>query len=123
MDRPINSSEVREGIREALRIFRSQDAASLLGASRECHRQLRIKPSISLLDRCAAFDDAVVDLQNHDAMWDSGPFGEPEVTRRQWSAASALSNDYLAVDGRLDRIRLQVELALAPQDPPPQSTN
>ena len=34
--------------------------------------------------------------------------------RRQWSAASALSNDYLAIDGRLDRIRLQVELALAP---------
>ena len=49
-------------------------------------------------------------------MWDGGPFGEPAVTRRQWSAASALSNDYLAVDGRLDRIRLQGELALAPQD-------
>ena len=28
--------------------------------------------------------------------------------------ATALSDDYLAIDGRLDRIRLQVELALAP---------
>jgi hypothetical protein len=74
--------------------------------------------SCTRLDRCAAFDDAVVDLQNHDPMWDGGAFGEPAVTRRQRSAASALSNDYLAVDGRLDRIRLQGELALAPQDAP-----
>ena len=28
-----------------------------------------------------------------------------------------LSNDYLAIDGRLDRIRLRVELALAPAVP------
>jgi len=38
--------------------------------------------------------------------------------RGQWSAASVLSNDYLAIDSRLDRIRLQVELALAPPDLP-----
>jgi hypothetical protein len=85
----------------------------LLNASRECHRQLRTHPAVALLDRCAAFDDAVVQLQNKDVMWDGGPFGDAAVTRRQWNAASALSNDYLAVDGRLDRIRLQVELALA----------
>ena len=36
------------------------------------------------------------------------------VTGRQWSAASALSDDYLAIDGRLDKIRLRVELELAP---------
>ena len=42
----------------------------------------------------------------------------PYVTGRQWSAASTLSNDYLAIDSRLDRIRVQVELALAPPDPP-----
>ena len=39
-----------------------------------------------------------------------GPFSELAVTGRQWSAASALSDDYLAIDGRLDRIRLRVEL-------------
>jgi hypothetical protein len=35
------------------------------------------------------------------------------------SAASTLSDDSLAIDGRLDRIRLHVELALAPMAPPP----
>jgi hypothetical protein len=59
----------------------------------------------------------VVQLQDRDPSWDGGPFSQPAVSRRQWSAASALSNDYLAVDGRLDRIRLEVELALAQQRP------
>jgi hypothetical protein len=45
---------------------------------------------------------------------DQGPFGELAVTGRLWSGATALSNDYVAIDGRLDRIRLRVELALAP---------
>ena len=115
MNVPIDEAEVREGIHDALRIARRRDEGALLSASRECHRRLRSQPSIARLDRCSAFDDAVVELQNRDPMWDGGPFGEPAVTRRQWSSASALSNDYLAVDGRLDRIRLQVELALAPR--------
>ena len=73
------------------------------------------------LDRCAAFDDAVVQLQDRDPLRDQGPFSELAVTGRQWSAASTLSNDYLAIDGRLDRIRLRVELALAPPEPPRRS--
>jgi len=36
------------------------------------------------------------------------------VTGRLWSGAIALSDDYVAIDGRLDRIPLRVELALAP---------
>ena len=88
---------------------------ALLSASRDCHRTLRLEPSLIQLDRCAAFDDAVVQLQDRDPLWDQGPFSEIAVTGRQWSAASALSNDYLAIDGRLDRIRLRVELALAPR--------
>jgi curved DNA-binding protein CbpA len=116
MDQPIHSAAVTQGIEDALRIVRRRDEAALLDASRECHRVLRQQPSVLQLDRCAAFDDAVVQLQNRDPMWDRGPFSELAVTARQWSAASALSNDYLAVDGRLDRIRLQVELALA--EPP-----
>jgi hypothetical protein len=113
MDQPIHNAAVAKGIDEALRIAGRHDEGALLNASRECHRTLRLQPSVSQLDRCAAFDDAVVQLQNHDPMWDRGPFSEIAVTGRQWSAASALSNDYVAVDGRLDRIRLQVELALA----------
>ena len=117
MDQPIHDAEVGEGIRDALRIARKHNDGALLSASRDCHRMLRLQPTITRLDRCAAFDDAVVQLRNRDPMWDRGPFGEPAVTRRQWSSASALSNDYLAVDGRLDRIRLQVELALASRGP------
>ena len=56
---------------------------------------------------------AITLVENRDPLRDQGPFAELAVTGRQWSAASALSNDYLAVDGRLDRIRLRVELALA----------
>jgi hypothetical protein len=118
MDQPIHDAEVSAGVRDALRMARRHDDAALLSASRDCHKVLHLKPSVSQLDRCAAFDDAVVELQNRDPMWDGGPFGGPAVTRRQWSAASGLSNDYLAVDGRLDRIRLQVELALAPPESP-----
>jgi hypothetical protein len=40
------------------------------------------------------------------------------VTGRQWSAASALTDDSLAIDGRLDQIRLRVEVVLAPHLPP-----
>ena len=65
-----------------------------------------------------AFDDAVVGLQDRDPLRDRGPFAPLAVTGRQWSAGSQLSDDYLAIDGRLDRIRLRVELALAPEDAP-----
>lgn len=113
MDQPIDDAEVSRGIRDAVRIAGRHNDSALLSVSRDCHRQLRLQPSVRRLDRCAAFDDAVVQIQDRDPMWDRGPFSELAVTGRQWSAASALSNDYLAVDGRLDRIRLQVELALA----------
>ncbi|MGN6057508.1 MAG: J domain-containing protein [Sphingomicrobium sp.] len=113
MDQVIDAAEVSRGVRDALRISGRHSDAALLNASRDCHRQLRLEPSMKRLDRCAAFDDAVVQIQDRDPMWDRGPFSQLAVTGRQWSAASALSNDYLAVDGRLNRIRLQVELALA----------
>jgi len=60
----------------------------------------------------------VVVLQDRDPLRDQGPFSELAVTGRQWSGAQTLSNDNLAIDGRLDRIRLRVELVLAPAMPP-----
>jgi len=36
------------------------------------------------------------------------------VTGRIWAGATALSDDSLAIDGRLDRIRLRVEEVIAP---------
>jgi hypothetical protein len=71
-----------------------------------------------MLDRCSAFDDAVVGLEDRDPLRDGGPFAPLAVTGRQWSAASALSDDSLAIDSRLDQIRLRVELSLVPQVPP-----
>ena len=114
MDQPLNASLIDEAARTALRMSRSQDEMALAAASRDCHHTLRTGPNVAQLDRCAAFDDAVVQLQDRDPLRDQGPFGELAVTGRQWSGASALSDDYLAIDGRLDRIRLRVEMELAP---------
>jgi hypothetical protein len=105
---------------EALRLFRTRDEMALAAASRDCQRRFREDPGTRMLDRCAAFDDAVVGLQDRDPLRDQGPFAALAVTGRQWSAASSLSQDDLEIDTRLDRIRLRVELLLAPEmDPIP----
>jgi hypothetical protein len=124
MDQPIDRRAVQQAVTDAMRIGSGNDNA-LLTASNVCQRNLRAHPGVAQLDRCAAFDDAVVQLQNRDPSWDGGPFSQLAISRRQWSAASALSNDYLAVDGRLDRIRVEVELALAAAnaDAPPVSAD
>lgn len=114
MDRPLNAAVIDAAARSALRLSHGKDEMALADASRDCHRQLRSAPSLLELDRCAAFDDAVVQLQDRDPLRDQGPFSEIAVTGRILSAASALSDDSVATDARLDRIRLQVELALAP---------
>ena len=85
----------------------------LLRASRECQSRLRQRPQVPLLDRCAAFDAAVIQLLDRDPLRDRGLFSEIAVTGRQMSAATMFSSDYLAIDSRLDAIRLRVELALA----------
>lgn len=105
-------------VRDAVQLYRTKDELALAKASRDCERRFRDNPGTLLLDRCAAFDDAVVGLEDRDPLRDGGPFAPLAVTGRQWSAASALSDDSLAIDSRLDEIRLRVELALAPQVPP-----
>lgn len=117
MQQPIDQAAVAAGIADARRIARSGDEMALTSESRACHGRLRDAPSIALLDRCAAFDDAVVVLQDRDPMRDRGAFSELAVTGRKWSAAKGLSGDYMAIDGRLDQIRLQVELSLAASAP------
>ena len=118
MDQPLAAATIDKSVGEAVRLSRTSDEMALASASRDCHHQLRLEPSLAALDRCAAFDDAVVLLQDRDPLRDQGPFSEIAVTGRQWSAAQALSDDNLAIDGRLDRIRLKVELALAPAPTP-----
>ena len=118
IDQPLAAESISEGIREAVRLSRSSDEIALADFSRDCHRRLRAEPTVARLDRCAAFDDAVVQLQDRDPLRDRGPFSELAVTGRKMSGATQLSNDYLAIDSRLDQVRLQVELALAPPPPP-----
>lgn len=114
MEQPLNLAAIDASARSALQISRTRDEMSLAASSNDCHRELRRRPTLIQLDRCAAFDDAVVQLQDRDPLRDQGPFSELAVTGRLWSAATALSDDSLAVDGRLDRIRLRVEMDLAP---------
>jgi hypothetical protein len=119
MNQPLDLAAVNGAVGDAVRISRGQDEMALASASRDCHHQLRLKPALAKLDRCAAFDDAVVQLQDRDPLRDQGPFSEFAVTGRLMSAATLFSDDYLAIDSRLDRIRLRVELALAPRAPEP----
>jgi len=115
---PLHLGAIDSSARQALHLYRTKDEMALASASNDCHRRLRESPGTALLDQCAAFDDAVIGLEDRDPLRDEGPFAPLAVTGRQWSAASALSDDYLAIDSRLDQIRLRVELALAPQVPP-----
>ena len=114
MDQPLHVAAIAAAARRAQFLARTRDEMALASASRDCHHELRNDPSLLQLDRCVAFDEAVVQLQDRDPLRDQGPFSELAVTGRLWSGATALSEDYVAIDGRLDRIRLQVEIALAP---------
>ena len=60
----MNLSLIDAAARQALRIARSQDEMALSSASQDCHQLLRTKPSVRQLDRCVAFDDAVIQLQD-----------------------------------------------------------
>ena len=71
---------------------------------------------LAQFDRCAAFDDAVVQLEDRDPLRDQGPFSEIAVTGRIWSGATNLSDDSLAIDSRLDRIRQRVEQVAGARD-------
>jgi len=115
---PLHVGVIDSSVQQALHLYRTKDETALASASNDCHRHLREAPGTQLLDQCAAFDDAVIGLEDRDPLRDEGPFAPLAVTGRQWSAASALSDDYLAIDSRLDQIRLRVELVLAPQLPP-----
>jgi len=114
MDQVLFAGAIEEAVRDAVRLAKTSDEMGLARESRDCHHLLRTNPSVAQLDRCAAFDDAVVQLQDRDPLRDQGPFSELAVTGRIWSGATALSDDSVAIDSRLDRIRLRVEQLLAP---------
>lgn len=119
MAQPVDDAAIRAGVADATRAIATHDEAGMAEAARKCHADLSLQPSLAGLDRCAAFDDAIAQLEDRDPWGDDGPFSQLAITSRETSAANLFSNDYLAIDGRLDRIRVAVELALAPSDPGP----
>lgn len=110
----LSDAAIGEAIARAKRLARARHADEPAAESRECHRQMRSDPDVEQLDRCAAFDYAVSLLEDRDPVADEGPFSATAVTARQMTAASLLTNDFLAIEGRLDRIRGRVEMTLAP---------
>lgn len=122
MDQPLHWSVIDDSVQRAVHLASTSDEMALAAASRDCQRQLRSRPSLPQLDRCAAFDAAVVQLQDRDPLRDQGPFSEIAVTGRIWSGATALSDDSLAIDARIDRIRRRVEVALQKRNAPNPAT-
>ncbi len=123
IEQPIDELAVHKATDEARALFGQRDEMALAEQSRACHLAFRVSRELAEFDRCVAFDIAVVLLQDRDPLRDQGPFRQVSVSRRQWSAAALLSNDSLAIDSRLDRIRLLVELRLAPDMPEPDPTD
>jgi hypothetical protein len=114
IDGPLNEAVIARAIGEAAQLARSGDEDALAQASRDCHRQMRQQPELAQLDRCAAFDDAVLAALDSDRMSAGGAFGAAAVTARQMTAGRLLSSDYLAIERRLDRIRTVVQLTMRP---------
>jgi hypothetical protein len=113
MDQALNDAEIDAAVREATLLTRTKDEMSRAGVSRDCHRALRADPSLAWLDRCAAFDAAVIQLQDRDPLRAQGPFSEIAVTGRIRASAVALTDDPVAIDARVERIRRTVEQRLA----------
>jgi hypothetical protein len=114
---PLDGHAVQAAIMDALKVVGTGNEDAMAEASRACHARLHLQPSLSRLDQCAAFDDAIVALQNRDPLHDDGPFGQVAVTGREMSGGGLFSDDYLAIDARLGRIRRAVEQTLGPPGP------
>lgn len=117
LDGDLDEAAIRASIADARRLA-GEPEDRLAEHTRACHRTMRASPGQSRLDRCAAFDFAVGLLQDRELLRDDGPFSASAITARQMAAASLLSNDFLAIEARLDRIRSRVELALTPPPMP-----
>ena len=118
IEQPLSQAAIDSAADEARVMVSRRDEMDLAEKSRDCHLAFRTSRDLAAFDRCAAFDIAVVLLQDRDPLRDQGPFRQVAVSRRHWSDAALLSSDSLAIDSRLDRIRLRVELRLAPGEPP-----
>lgn len=114
-DEPLHDEVIDRAIRDAVRLNSEGDMGSAVEFSRDCNNKLRDDPSLAWFDSCAAFDEAMVALTADRPLNESGRFAAPAVVSRQIGAARMVSDDVLAADGRLQRIRSRVELSLLPR--------
>jgi len=112
LQEPLSNSAIDRSAANALNLYERSNSESLAGYSRGCQSQFRDHPDVVWFDTCSAFDEAVVLLQSRDPAADSGPFNPASVTAREMGAAGILSDDSLAADSRLRRIRSRVEMVL-----------
>jgi curved DNA-binding protein CbpA len=119
LESAIDSAAVDASIGQAQSLAGDRRMARAADISRLCHRTMRSAPSAEQLDRCAAFDFTMVALSRGDLFHDEGPFSASAVTAREMSAARLLSDDYMLIEARFDRIRARVDAAVAPEPLPP----
>lgn len=124
IDGPLDEPVIATSIEQAEKLVRRGEEDTVQH-SRACHRRMRAEPGLEQLDRCAAFDNAVVALADQSPIDLGGAFDASAVTARHMTAARLLSSDYLALERRLDRIRALVDRTLTPPTPvpPPPSEN
>jgi hypothetical protein len=75
LDEPVSAGSVADAVGLATALHRSGNEDALVERSRACHQDLRAEPTLERLDGCAAFDNAVLELQRRDPLRDEGPFG------------------------------------------------
>ena len=117
MEQPHDLAGISAATLDAVGMAKVSDEMRLRERSSACYESFRKAPAIGQFDRCAAFDFAVVRLQDRDPLRDRGPFSEIAVTSRVSSAGSVLSRDVVATESRRRRTRLQVEQLLRPDEP------
>jgi hypothetical protein len=113
-DEPLHVSVIDGAVASAMKFHAAKDIAAAADFSRDCQNRLRRKRNLVWLDACSAFDEATLTLGGEDALANSKDFSDPAVIARGMAAARTISNDVIAADARLHRIRSRVELLLLP---------
>lgn len=115
LDDPIEPAVIARSVDDAMRLHQSGDPQALIDFSRSCEARFRDDPSLTWFDSCAAYDESIVFLEARDPIADSGPFNAAAVTAREMGEGRLLSDDPMAVDGRLHQIRSDVQMMLLPR--------
>lgn len=113
LDEPVQSQVVAKAIADAVAFHSSGNLAAAADYSDVCQKRLRRHRTLSWFDACAAFDEAMLTL-NDGGSDDPGPFNESAVIAREVAAAGIFSDRSMSFDSHLHDIRSQVDMAVLP---------